>query len=43
MSLYKKALAAVHYHVSDKRVSKLVERDSDIFEWEMGWKIPSRS
>ena len=43
MSLYKKALAAVHYHVSDKRVSKLVERDSDIFEWEMGWKVPSRS
>jgi hypothetical protein len=43
MSLYKKALAAVNYYVSKKRVSKLVERDTDIFEWEDGWKVPSRS
>lgn len=42
VSLYKKALAAVHHHVSGRRVSKLIERDTDIFEWEEGWKIPKR-
>jgi len=42
LSLYKKALAAVHHHVSGRKVSKLVERDTDIFEWEDGWRVPKR-
>jgi hypothetical protein len=42
MNLYKKALAAIHYHITGKRVSKLVERDVDIFEWDAGWKVPAR-
>jgi hypothetical protein len=42
MNLYKKALAAIHYNITGKRVSKLVEREVDIFEWETGWKVPSR-
>ena len=42
INLYKKALAAIHYHITGKRVSKLVERDVDIFEWDAGWKVPAR-
>lgn len=42
VNLYRKAIAAVHYHISGRRVSKLIERESDLFEWEAGWKIPSR-
>lgn len=40
LSLYKKTLAAVHHHIQGRRVSKLLERDTDIFEWEPGWKVP---
>lgn len=42
INLYKKALAAVHYHITGKRVSKLMERDVDLFEWEAGWKVPKK-
>lgn len=42
LSLYKKTLAAVHHHIQGRRVSKLLERDTDIFEWEAGWKVPEQ-
>lgn len=40
LSLYKKTLAAIHHHIHDRKVTKLLERDTDIFEWDPGWKVP---
>jgi hypothetical protein len=42
LSLYKKALSAVDLYVNDRKVSKLMEKNKDIFEWEEGWKVPSK-
>lgn len=40
VSLYKKALSAIHHYVNNNKVTKLMERDEDIFEWESGWSVP---
>lgn len=40
ISLYKKALAAIHHYINGNKVSKLIERDEDIFEWDPGWLVP---
>lgn len=43
ISLYKKTLAAVHHYVNDRRVSKLIERNEDLFEWGPNFSIPAKS
>jgi hypothetical protein len=43
LSLYKKTLSAIHHHINGRKVTKLLERDVDIFEWDPGWKVPVRS
>lgn len=42
ISLYKKALSAIHHYINDNKVSKLMERDEDIFEWGPGWRVPNK-
>jgi hypothetical protein len=42
LSLYKKTLSAIHHHINGRKVSKLLERDVDIFEWDPGWKVPAQ-
>jgi hypothetical protein len=43
LCLYRKTLAAIHHYVSGKTVTKLLERDRDIFEWDPGWKVPANT
>lgn len=42
LSLYKKTLSAINHHINNRKVSKLLEKDTDIFEWDPGWKVPVR-
>ena len=42
LSLYRKTLSAVHHYIHGKTVSKLLERDKDLFDWEPGWIVPQK-
>lgn len=39
---YKKTLAALNSYFNDKPLSKVLERDEDVFEWLPGWELPPR-
>jgi len=41
--LYRKTLSAIHHEMSGKNVSKLLERDKDLFDWDAGWAVPSKN
>lgn len=40
---YKKTLASVEATMLDKSLSRLYERDEDIFQWKEGWELPPGS
>ena len=40
---YKKTLASIEASVNDKTLSRLYERDEDIFQWQEGWELPQGS
>jgi len=40
---YKKTLASVEATVTNKPLSRLYERDEDIFQWQEGWELPQGS
>ena len=41
--LYRKTLSAIHHEMTGKNVSKLLERERDIFDWNAGWVVPSKN
>ena len=40
---YKKTLASVEAAITDKSLSRLYERDEDIFQWQEDWELPNGS
>lgn len=40
---YKKTLASVEATMTNKPLSRLYERDEDIFQWQEGWELPQGS
>lgn len=40
---YKKTLQAIDAVVTDKGLSRLYERDEDVFQWQEGWELPHGS
>jgi len=40
---YKKTLASVEATMTNKPLSRLYERDEDIFQWQEGWELPHGS
>lgn len=43
LTAYKKTLSAVEALINDKEISRLFERDEDIFHWQQGWELPKGS
>lgn len=40
---YKKTLSAIEATITNKPLSRLYERDEDIFQWQEGWELPHGS
>ncbi len=40
---YKKTLTAIEAVISDKNISRLNEREEDIFQWQENWELPKGS
>lgn len=43
LTAYKKTLSAVEALMNNKEITRLFERDEDIFQWQQGWELPKGS
>jgi len=43
LKVYKLTLSALEHFLAGRTVANLREREQDVFDWEPGWKIPSKS